>query len=101
MFPKRFFQLVFIFEGIHQEGLQIGMEKKRAKLEQMWIAGEFDGSEEELNDLVNSDERIKNLVFKDRKACSVTFDQRWRTETGVAKIANGYKFCSSVDELSV
>ena len=64
-----------------------------------WISGEFEGSEEDFEDLINDDERIKNLVFEKQKENTVTLDRRCKHSQGVAEIANGVKYPSSVDEL--
>lgn len=71
----------------------------------MWIAGEFESSEEEFYELLKNDEKILDMVLKDRKEISNTFDRRFKQVQGVAEIANSpgkriERISSSVDELA-
>ena len=63
--------------------------KKRIELENKWIDGTFEGSQKDFEELVESDERILNLVLEGRKANSTTLDRRWKHSQGVAEIADG------------
>ena len=70
-------------------------------LKHMWIAGEFEGSEEDLYALLKDDEKILNMVFEDRKPISNILNRRFKQVQGVAEIANspGKRISRSVDEL--
>ena len=92
---------MFSFEGIHQEGLLKAMHEKRVKLEDRWVRGEFEGSEEDFYAALENDELILNMVFKDRKPITQTLHRRFKHSQGVAEIANspGKRISSFVDEL--
>ena len=79
----------FVFEGIHQEGLLRDMLKMRIDLENKWIDGTFEGSQKDFEELVESDERMLNLVLESRKPSSAVLDRRWKHSQGVAEIADG------------
>ena len=71
----------------------------KKKITEDWNSDKFEGSEQDFEDLINDDERVKNLVFKNQKENTVTLYRRWKHSEGVAEIANGKKYVSSVDEL--